>query len=276
MAHALDILKVTLLLIIAARKDVVATSSGSSNSDCYSVYGTFGNAAPFDNPLVFSKAPECVSVIDTSFKLYNKAKPAGVVLDNTNPVTSDITAGNKIVVLVHGLSTTGGHDESMYSAMRPELLAKKNSNNQEYLNVITVDWTGGVKVNDLQQSFGNARLVSAQISYFLKKLESRGKLSCGDVHIIGFSLGASVAGLAGKRLKAQSCQIPRITGLDPVLYNYESIFRALPNGAKLHRSDATYVDVIHTHTRFSDRVGNADFFPNGGQTQPGCGTSTSA
>lgn len=100
----------------------------------------------------------------------------------------------------------------MYTAMRPALLAKRNSTNQKYLNVITVDWTGGVKLSDLPQTFGNVRLVAKQTAYLIKKLESRDKLFCSDVHIIGFSLGASLAGLVGKSLKAQNCAVPRITG----------------------------------------------------------------
>jgi pimeloyl-ACP methyl ester carboxylesterase len=100
----------------------------------------------------------------------------------------------------------------MYLAMRPELLARTNANGEKYLNVITVDWTGGVHAS-LGQSNGNGRLVAIQISYFLKKLESRGKLSCDDVHIIGFSLGASIAGLVGKAgRKSPRCIIDRITG----------------------------------------------------------------
>ena len=109
----------------------------------------------------------------------------------------------------------------MYLAMRPELLARTNANGEKYLNVITVDWTGGVRPitstrnseESLRQSNGNGRLVAIQISYFLKKLESRGKLSCDDVHIIGFSLGASIAGLVGKAgRKSPRCIIDRITG----------------------------------------------------------------
>jgi dienelactone hydrolase len=116
----------------------------------------------------------------------------------------------------------------MYLAMRPELLARTNANGEKYLNVITVDWTGGVRpmtsrydYASLGQSNGNGRLVAAQISFFLKKLESRGKLSCDDVHIIGFSLGASIAGLVGKEgRKSPRCIIDRITGESyTILYN---------------------------------------------------------
>ena len=42
---------------------------------------------------------------------------------------------------------------------------------------------------------------------------------------------------------------------------------------RLDATDAEYVDVIHTASRFvasHQLVGHADFFPNGGMDQPGC------
>ena len=65
--------------------------------------------------------------------------------------------------------------------------------------------------------------------------------------------------------------------------NYIGLFPGLdPAGpyfggrnAALHldRSDAKYVDVIHTDLGFAGTpltVSDIDFFPNGGRTQPGC------
>ena len=60
-----------------------------------------------------------------------------------------------------------------------------------------------------------------------------------------------------------------MTGLDPAgpkFTNAEKDFR-------LDESDASYVDVIHTNAGFlgtSQRVGDIDFYPNGGKHQPGC------
>ena len=61
-----------------------------------------------------------------------------------------------------------------------------------------------------------------------------------------------------------------MTGLDPAgpkFTNAEKDFR-------LDESDANYVDVIHTNAGVlgtSQRVGDIDFYPNGGKHQPGCG-----
>lgn len=60
-------------------------------------------------------------------------------------------------------------------------------------------------------------------------------------------------------------------GLDPAYPLFE---RASPSG-RLDRSDATFVDVIHTNAGtlaewrvgFPFSVGHADFWPNGGEAQ---------
>ena len=68
-----------------------------------------------------------------------------------------------------------------------------------------------------------------------------------DFHIIGFSLGAHVAGFAGKMIKSngRKRKIGRITGLDPANpgFNYDSPL------VRLDKSDAKFVDIIHTDTK---------------------------
>ena len=63
-------------------------------------------------------------------------------------------------------------------------------------------------------------------------------------------------------------------GLDPAGPLYEGLDAEL----KLDATDADFVDVIHTNAdRFLvgglgsyEKSGHADFYPNGGQWQPGC------
>ena len=57
-------------------------------------------------------------------------------------------------------------------------------------------------------------------------------------HLIGFSLGAHVAGFAGERVQG----LGRITGLDPAGPNYLYTSPA----ARLDPTDAKIVDVYHT------------------------------
>ena len=60
-----------------------------------------------------------------------------------------------------------------------------------------------------------------------------------------------------------------ILGLDPA---GPFFFNNLPF-KRLDRTDADFVDVIHTNTEyfgFTAPIGHLDFYPNGGVQQPGC------
>ena len=75
------------------------------------------------------------------------------------------------------------------------------------------------------------------------------------------------------------CDIYDGTGLDPAYPDYS--MRNTKD--RLDRSDAEFVDVIHTNSgslftaalSFPQAIGHADFFVNGGHSQPGCGFITS-
>ncbi|XP_067136095.1 pancreatic lipase-related protein 2-like [Centruroides vittatus] len=90
-----------------------------------------------------------------------------------------------------------------------------------------------------------------------------------DVHIIGHGIGAHIAGFAEKNIK-----VGRITGLDPAV----AYFKNVPSNLCLDKSDAYFVDVIHTDIEnagssglgTSEIIGHVDFFPNNGNDQPNC------
>lgn len=65
----------------------------------------------------------------------------------------------------------------------------------------------------------------------------------GDLIIVGHSLGAHLAGIAGKKI-SQLNKIGSIVGLDPaaVLFNLNETELRLAN------TDAEYVQIIHTDT----------------------------
>ena len=86
--------------------------------------------------------------------------------------------------------------------------------NREDCNVILVDWSKGAKW-PYGQASGNARLVGAQTAELIKFLNSSSSGSPGldkRFYIVGFSLGAHVAGHAGSYLRAQGMKLDRITG----------------------------------------------------------------
>jgi hypothetical protein len=60
----------------------------------------------------------------------------------------------------------------------------------------------------------NCQVVGLYLARFLDYLDSRG-IPLSHVHVIGFSLGAEVAGFTGKHLRAgKAPRLPRITGED--------------------------------------------------------------
>ncbi|NXR05764.1 LIPR1 protein, partial [Semnornis frantzii] len=107
----------------------------------------------------------------------------------------------------------------------------------EDVNCFCVDWSKGSRCQYTQAS-NNIRVVGAEIAYFVDVLMEKYGYSPANVHIIGHSLGAHAAGEAGKRRPG----IGRITGLDPA----QPYFQGTPVEVRLDKSDADFVDVIHT------------------------------
>lgn len=70
-----------------------------------------------------------------------------------------------------------------------------------------MDWERGATLPNYVRAAANTRLVGKQLSMLVQGLEKLG-LSPQNVHMIGFSLGAHVAGFAGAELK----NLSRISG----------------------------------------------------------------
>ncbi|XP_045761791.1 pancreatic triacylglycerol lipase-like [Maniola jurtina] len=90
------------------------------------------------------------------------------------------------------------------------------------------------------------------------------------IHIIGYSLGAHIAGFAGKHFNVLTGKlIGRISGLDPAGPCFSHVAPAL----RLKHTDAMYVDVMHTDAGvfgIKAAVGHKDYYPNSGSMQPNC------
>ncbi|XP_058119574.1 phospholipase A1 VesT1.02-like [Anopheles ziemanni] len=135
-------------------------------------------------------------------------------------------------------------------------------------NVIVVDWSSCAKLWNYIRAVKCVPVVGKSLAFLLDELHRRRELQLENVYIVGHSLGAHVAGIAGKRV--QYGPIHTIVALDPAL----PLFSMHAPENRINAQDARYVEVWHTNGGwfgFLRPIGTADFYPNGGTHQPGCG-----
>lgn len=157
----------------------------------------------------------------------------------------------------------------------------QNSNNQEYLlqkdiylqvedcNVVILDWSK--YNNEYLSAVGFTRTIGDMLGAQLFKMY--GNSSFDNIHLLGHSLGAHMAGFMGKQvisLSGGTKQIGRITAWEPAMPLYVPYNPA----NALSKNDAKMVDVHHTDSfvfGMGEAIGTVDFYPNGGmRPQPGC------
>lgn len=177
----------------------------------------------------------------------------------TQPTVYDITKQTKVVI--HGFK------DSSQSAL-PQELGHAYSDKKMF-NVLLLD--AEVMLNQgYITCVHNARLIGKRLANVLANLEDYGA-NAEDFHLIGISLGAHIAGWAGKYFQQfKKRRLGRITGLDPA----GPCFSYAYSDQRLDKTDANYVDVIHSNRLVQgviEPLGHADFYLNGGgPTQPGC------
>lgn len=176
---------------------------------------------------------------------------------NFNPETQTF-------IVIHGWTVTG-----MFESWVPKLVSALYDR-VPTANVIVVDWLSRANQH-YPTSAAYTKLVGRDVAKFVTWIQNELQLPWDRVHLLGYSLGAHVAGIAGD---LTNHKISQITGLDPAGPTFEHA----DEQSTLSRGDAQFVDVLHTNTRGSpDRsigiqrpVGHIDIYPNGGTFQPGC------
>jgi len=199
-------------------------------------------------------------IINTTFTLHTRElKPEGVTISAND--TSSFKPGSSTKIIAHGFLSDG--NEQWLKTITTTLLKHGD------YNVIVVHWPGGSGL-PYTRATANTRLVGLEIAHLVNTLVARHGLRAANVHLIGHSLGAHIAGYAGEKI----AQLGRITGLDPA----GPYFEKMPTFVRLDPTDAHFVDAIHTDGStlglgLMQPVGHLDFYPNGGGNQPGCGVS---
>lgn len=240
------------------------------------VFDVSGNLSHF--------VPQGPEKVQPQFLLYsNKAKTpdrklfeTGLGKEGFQKLGALIEPRHKLYLIVHGFLSSA--TTTWMQDMKEEILDKEDAS-----SVVLVDWSKGCSnLLGYSTAAANTRTVARSLAFLVKTLTDASVIGPEDVHYIGHSLGAQAGGFFGQDVKTLAGRpVARITGLDPAGPLFES------NGVHLREHDADFVDVLHTSvgSGWTDVVqgrlgmasscGHVDFYPNGGQQQPGCWRFTS-
>jgi pancreatic triacylglycerol lipase len=162
------------------------------------------------------------------------------------------------LIIIHGWRSNG--ESAVNDLIKTAALQTRN------INVIVIDWSP-IASKGYTVAQGSVVAVGNYIGDFLLRLDNELNHRLNRVTISGHSLGAHISGVAGARTRGV---INTIVGLDPAgpLFSESNI------NNRLDPTDASHVHVIHTNDGllgFNLKMGHADYYPNGGKSQSGCG-----
>nr|XP_018917471.1 PREDICTED: phospholipase A1-like isoform X1 [Bemisia tabaci] len=183
--------------------------------------------------------------------------------DATNFKNAPLNKSLETKIIIHGWMNSG---ESWFPILMKDTLL-----NDRDLNVILVDWSSVSYGFVYPWTASYVPEVGKLVGEVVFALINDNYINVTSVHFVGHSLGAHVAGFAGKRInKLLNKTVPWITGLDPA----RPCFNGKPAKDRLDVTDAEYVEIVHTcadYLGLLQPIGHIDFYPNGGSlVQPGC------
>ncbi|XP_025417426.1 pancreatic triacylglycerol lipase-like isoform X2 [Sipha flava] len=245
--------------------------SRTSKQICYDMVGCFPIPRTSYSPLM--KSPQSPDAVDTKFLVMTRHNRSDLTYitygdQHVSLKNSNLRPELPTKIIIHGFKGSGR--DKVARLLGNALLDLAD------VNVVFVDWEKGAAGPAYALAAANTQLIGRQLAILIADMVALSS-DPQHIHLIGFSLGAHVAGFAGKALKAiENVSIGRITGLDPASPLFRQMLTA--SLSSLGKDDAAFVDVVHTDGAriwsegfgLFNPIGDVDYFPNGGLDQPGC------
>uniref|UniRef100_A0A1I8AM64 Lipase domain-containing protein n=1 Tax=Steinernema glaseri TaxID=37863 RepID=A0A1I8AM64_9BILA len=215
--------------------------------------------------------------IDPNFTIAHSDEPYSYHHINIVNLTDQVARtrfpkGNDVTFIIHGF----GESEKQWMHYAQDAIL-----HLDHQTVVLVYWGRGSTHPNYFQAAANTRVVGVIIARMIEAINQIHGIPLSRVRLVGFSLGAHVAGFAGKQFN--ETRIGSIYGLDPAgpLFtagNPNRFYKPVPAEERLDRNDADYVEVLHTSgddfmyagAGSPFQFGDVDFYANGGEHQPGC------
>lgn len=200
--------------------------------------------------------------VDIIFTLFTRNNREGQVIRWDDPSWipgSTFNPANPTKITVHGWN--GGATSRVNGVVHEHLFRVGE------FNCITVDWSVGASTNNYiaaRNRVGHAGAIAARL---LRMLSDVTGADLRQMSAIGHSLGGHVVGFIGKNLNGQLGSVVALDAALP-LFSIDN-----PDG-RTAANDAIYVESMHTNAGllgFDEPIGQTNFYPNWGRSQPGCG-----
>ncbi|XP_055599612.1 pancreatic triacylglycerol lipase-like [Uranotaenia lowii] len=195
------------------------------------------------------------------FRLHTRRNPVHPQLiqwnDHGSIQNSNFDPSHPTRFLIHGW--VEGQDATLHWVIKDHYLRVGD------FNVINVDWGAGAQTINYAAARNRVAGVGMVVARVIQAIQAATGQHIDLINVIGFSLGAHAAGNAGKQMNGQ---LPAVIALDPAgpLFSFGQV-------DIFHHTDARYTEAIYTNAgllAFNNPLADANFYPNGGRSQPGC------
>lgn len=184
-------------------------------------------------------------------------------------VNNGFNISQPTVLYAHGWFQNGESEWLQTLREQHNIISRINSNDVRHFNLLIFDWSQASS-KPYQDSVKHIPEVGTRLAKFFHALNQRFKYSMDQLHLVGYSLGAQIVGVAGRHLAETGNKVHQITGLDPAgpcFYSDTNFARKFTLGP-----DAADI-VIARHYSYGmlgarGASGDIDIYVNGGMKQP--------